>query len=87
MDVTKVLASVPILKTVVGGPNAQKNASPSGTVNKDNSVQDSVDISSASLSAETLTADQASEVASEVGTYFAENDEAIGADANKLAQL
>lgn len=85
MDVTKVLASVPILKTVVGGSNAQKNASPTASQTSD--VSDNIDISSTALSGETLTADQASDAAQEVGAYLAENDEAIGADANKLSQL
>jgi hypothetical protein len=87
MDVTKILAGVPIQKTNLENANAQKSASTTGTKPSSSAIQDSVDISSAAISGETLSANDAEGAAKEVGAYFTNNDDSIGADTNKLAQL
>ena len=87
MDVTKILAGVPIQKTNLENANAQKSASTTGTKPSSTAIQDSVDISSAAISGETLSANDAEGAAKEVGAYFTNNDDSIGADTNKLAQL
>lgn len=87
MDVTKLLASVPVVKTSTGATESQRSSNPSSNATETRSVTDAVDISSAAISGETISAEQAESLAQNVGSFFAENDEAIGADANRLAQL
>ena len=87
MNITKILASVPILKTFIA---AKAPAEPSGASvpkNTSSAINDKVDISSAELSLQTISDPEAQIAAENVGSYFAENDEAIGSDTNKLAQL
>ncbi|MEC7702537.1 MAG: hypothetical protein VX740_02200 [Pseudomonadota bacterium] len=89
MDVTKLLATVPILKTLNNGQSAEKS-SPASPSSKPSAsvVSDSVDVSAALGAENSLSAGDAETLAQDVGAYLAENSEAsIGADANKLSQL
>lgn len=88
MDVTKLLASVPILKTLNNASNEAKAATVSSSAKSTSApVSDSIDVSAALGADNSLSSADAEALAQDVGSYFANNDDAIGADANKLSQL
>tara|TARA_R110002124_G_scaffold287365_1_gene474101 strand:- start:32914 stop:33177 length:264 start_codon:yes stop_codon:yes gene_type:complete len=87
MNITKILASIPIFKVFTGAKAPAESSGVNMPKSSASPIKDKLDISSAALGVEVLSDAEAQGAAENLGRYFAENDDALGGDANKIAQL